>query len=97
MNGSTAQFTGQWIIIDSRKNQVSCTRLGITVTRRYGDAHERNRFKRIVRESFRLSYPQLPSGFDLNVKPRTAAKTANMQDVMSELLKALTPKQTTST
>lgn len=87
-----AHHTGRFVYIDSRSNKdnrsnkSSQTRLGITVTRRYGDAHERNRFKRIVREAFRLSYTRLRQGFDLNVKPRTAAKNAKTADVIADLL-----------
>lgn len=81
---------GKWILIEVRESHTPHTRLGITVTRRYGDAHQRNRFKRIVREAFRLCYSQLRQGYDLNIKPRTEAKTAKSQDIMVELLSLLT-------
>lgn len=87
MNHQCQHDVGHWIIVDRRSNNLPQTRLGITATRRYGKAHERNRFKRLVREAFRLSLPQLLVGYDLNVKPRHAAKDAKMQDIMSELLK----------
>ena len=84
-----SHLTGQWIVIDTRSNRVSHTRLWITVTRRYGDAHERNRFKRITREAFRLCYPKIRVGFDLNVKPRSSAKTAKTSDIINDLLRLL--------
>lgn len=89
MNGSTAQFLGQWITVDYRRNSNQKTRLGITVTKRYGKAHERNRFKRLVRESFRLSYSNLPMGYDIVVKPRSAAKSAMMNDIKLEIQRSL--------
>lgn len=67
---------GNWIIIESHENQLGITRLGITVTKKYGKAHDRNRFKRIVREAFRLSLSKLPKGLDINIKPRTNARKA---------------------
>jgi ribonuclease P protein component len=42
-------------------NDVGYPRIGITVSRRVGNAVERNRWKRRVRESFRLSQAELPS------------------------------------
>jgi len=76
---------GNWIVVESRQSNNQFTRLGITVTRRYGNAVRRNRFKRIVREAFRLSRALLPQGFDLNIKPRTASYEAKMIDILTEL------------
>lgn len=42
-------------------NDVGHPRIGITVSRRVGNAVERNRWKRRIRESFRLSQAQLPA------------------------------------
>lgn len=85
MNAPTAHFVGSLVIVDSRKNTTGLTRLGITVTRRFGKAHERNRFKRLVRESFRHCRLELPSDLDLNIKPREFVKKAKMQQVMAEM------------
>lgn len=77
---------GQWIIIESRSNHTLITRLGITVTKRFGKANERNRFKRIVREAFRQCQMHLPQGLDLNIKPRTYAKKATSANIQQDLL-----------
>lgn len=78
------RFVGEWIIIESFPNKREATRLGITVTKRYGKAHDRNRFKRIVREAFRRCYGSLPQGLDLIVRPRTKAKMATSFDVQTD-------------
>jgi ribonuclease P protein component len=41
------------------------TRLGITVTRKVGNAVARNRIKRLVREVFRQHRERLPGGLDI--------------------------------
>lgn len=64
--------------------------MGIIATKRYGDAHQRNRFKRLVRESFRLSYSQFKCHFDIVVTPRSQALTASMVDIQKELLDFVT-------
>lgn len=83
------RHVGNLLIIDARANYTQNTRLGITVTKRYGKSHTRNRFKRIVREAFRLCHGQLAQGLDLNVRPRSAACNAKMQDVQAEFLRLL--------
>jgi ribonuclease P protein component len=48
-------------------------RLGITVTRKYGDAVRRNRAKRLIREGFRRSPELFPGGIDVVIIPKTSA------------------------
>lgn len=64
-------------------------KIGITASGRYGSAIERNRFKRLVREVFRLNQTAFPANWELHVVPRQNAKRACYQDVQEELLKLL--------
>ncbi len=52
-------------------NNVGRSRLGISVQKKTGKAVQRNRIKRIIRESFRLNREQFPEGCDvvLTVRP----------------------------
>jgi ribonuclease P protein component len=61
------------------------SRLGITITKKWGKAHDRNRFKRVVREGFRMLYPELQSGLILNVHPREGYQNLSPQEVLAEL------------
>lgn len=55
-------------------------RLGILVSKKYGSAVERNRFRRIVRAALREIADDLQPGWDILVLPR-AAHEAKMQDI----------------
>jgi ribonuclease P protein component len=91
------RYAGSCIVIEARRSPSETTpntslfptRLGITATRHYGGAVARNRFKRIVREAFRLTRLQLKEGLDLNVKPRHLAHTATTQDIIREFIQFL--------
>lgn len=85
MAKGTLRYTGRWILVDIRPTKDSFSKLGITVTKRYGESHQRNRFKRLVREAFRLSYPEFSQSFDILVRPRTQALRAVMNDIRQEL------------
>lgn len=45
-------------------------RLGLSVSRKVGDAVERNRVKRVLREQFAAIAPELPGGLDVVVIAR---------------------------
>ena len=59
-----------WIVLYGAANDVGHTRLGLTVPRRIGGAVQRNRWKRLLREAFRLQQNELPA-LDLVCIPRT--------------------------
>ncbi len=42
-----------WLVAKYVKNDLGTPRIGITVSKKFGKAHVRNRFKRYVRETFR--------------------------------------------
>ncbi|MFA6917146.1 MAG: ribonuclease P protein component [Parachlamydiales bacterium] len=81
-----SKIGGKLLYIDYSPNNSTTTRLGITVTKRYGKSYERNRFKRLVREAFRLTQAKLPAGLDIIVKPRTYVKDAPLCAIQNELV-----------
>lgn len=62
--GSRAR--GSILLVVARANGLPHTRLGLSIGKSiWKGAVQRNRVRRIFRESFRLSYGELPVGFDL--------------------------------
>lgn len=60
-------------------------RLGVTVSRKVGDAVHRNKVKRWVRESYRRMRGDLPAGLDLVLVARPAAARAGYGPTAQEL------------
>ncbi|MEZ6127681.1 MAG: ribonuclease P protein component [Planctomycetaceae bacterium] len=58
------------LLIFVKPNELPHSRLGISVSRKHGNAVMRNRKKRLLREAFRLSQHDLPAGLDLVLVPR---------------------------
>ncbi len=70
-------------IVYGAANELGRPRLGLTVSRKVGRAVARNRWKRVVREAFRLVQHQLP-GLDLVCIPRSQA-TPDLKRLMKSL------------
>ena len=62
------------LIVNGYASGLSHPRLGLSVSRKVGKAVIRNRWKRLIREAFRLSKTQLPPGLDLVVRPQKGAE-----------------------
>jgi ribonuclease P protein component len=57
------------LVAYARPSGGDVTRLGLSVGRRCGNAVERNRIKRLLREAFRRLRPGLPAGYDIVLVP----------------------------
>jgi ribonuclease P protein component len=81
------------LLLYACENGLKYSRLGLVVSRKTGGAVERARWKRCLREAFRLAQCELPAGLDLVVlprvgaKPTTAAAKASLVKLAARLLK----------
>ena len=60
------------LIVYACENGLPHPRLGCSVSRKVGGAVVRNRWRRLLREAFRLHRGSLPAGVDLVVIPKVA-------------------------
>ena len=72
------------LVVFGCANGLPHPRLGLSVSRKLGKAVVRNRWKRLLREAFRLRREQLPAGIDLVVIPR-----GDTEPTLAELLESL--------
>jgi ribonuclease P protein component len=63
------------------------SRLGITVSRRVGNAVERNRLKRIIREWFRLNRRSVAPPWDVNVIAKKSAAGLSSHQIFKSMEK----------
>ena len=71
------------------RNSFNTARLGVTASKKLGKSVKRNRVKRLIRESFRLSKHKIRPGYDIIVVGRAAVIGMKRQQAQTSLLRLL--------
>lgn len=87
--GRKARASDQRLTVCVCENDFGHPRIGLSVSRKVGNAVLRNRWKRMLREAFRLNFARLPQGVDLVVIPRPGPAPP-LQDVEASLCNVAT-------
>jgi ribonuclease P protein component len=74
------------------ENTAGCSRLGLTVSRKVGNAVMRNRVKRLLREFFRVKQQQFSAAVDLSIVAKRGAAQLSTEAICSEIQRALQDK-----
>ena len=75
-----------YLVLYARKNRTNTNRVGITVSKKLGKAHVRNRVRRRLREVYRLNEELFLPGWDIVVVARTRAIHASFDKLTENYL-----------
>ncbi|WP_425513825.1 ribonuclease P protein component [Chlamydiifrater volucris] len=79
---------GKWVLFYVTSSRKSSAKLGITVSKKFGKAVERNSFKRKIREAFRYSRPSLPP-CNIVVMPQSSRVVPSVQSAFDDFLECI--------
>lgn len=82
----TSGFADAYLVLYARKNRTPGNRVGITVSKKLGKAHVRNRTRRRLREVYRLSEEKFRPGWDIVVVARSKAVDAEFSQLTKSYL-----------
>ena len=82
---SNGQANG-YLVLYARRNRTGTNRVGITVGKKLGKAHVRNRVRRRLREVYRLNEAKFQPGWDIVVVARSRCISASFQDIVNAYL-----------
>lgn len=78
-------FWNRNLILYRRKNDLEVTRLGITITKKFGNAVLRNKIRRRLSEIYRINLYCIKEGYDLVIIPKKNVVDLSHQELESAL------------
>ena len=82
-------YVSPLVVVYALKNRTKNVRVGITTSKKVGNAVQRNRSRRVIREASRALAPRVRPGFDLVLVARGKTPYVKSTDVRRQLERQL--------
>jgi len=82
----TSGQANSYLVLYARRNRTGANRVGITVSKKLGKAHIRNRVRRRLREVYRLNEEKFQPGWDIVVVARSRCIAASFEKLTESYL-----------
>ena len=77
-----ASQVGSVLVTYMKRNRLPGVRIGITASKKIGNAVHRNRARRVILAAWREMAPEVPAGFDLVFVARSRTTQVKMNEVL---------------
>ena len=81
-------YVSPLVVVYALKNRTKNVRVGITTSKKVGNAVQRNRSRRVIREAFRALAPRVRPGFDLARGKTPYVKSTDVRRQLERQLQA---------
>ena len=79
-------ISGRYVVLHYISHSGGTNRVGVTTSRTIGGSVQRNRMRRLLRESYRLNEPNIRKGYDIILLGRGGAPRITYAQVNKEVL-----------